>query len=72
MTEIMDLVEINYFISMVEKMNNLISYVQKMNFCSGRIIAGIFLLFTSDKTYRDNISEKYQSNFSLLCVCQKY
>ena len=34
-------------------------------FCFGRIIAGIFLLFTSDKTYRDNISEKYQINFSL-------
>ena len=33
-------------------------------FCFGRIIAGIFLLFTSDKTYRD-ISEKYQINFSL-------
>ena len=50
--------------------------VRIANFCSGRnrtgwkflfrrIIAGIFPLFTSDKTHRDNISEKYQSNFRL-------
>ena len=32
MTEIMDLVEINYFISMAAKINNFISNIQKMNY----------------------------------------